>query len=1154
MPETIYYQWQNEYLLRTIYPLRELKLRDFLVAMFDIDVWQRYRDKTPQDIPGEIEAYCEAQREKLRSALETYRRLEAYFLDSDVTDAYEAAFSTIDSLVMVKINDLHKVILRYFPHYNNPFKERYFLAERLRQLEDLRKNVLFQISEKQRAVRNMGPSWPKKAAYEAEAGRLAREAVPMVEHELAALNQFVAAYERLLRYRQEMEKRQKQRQKEQDALRQRQQALRVEMDALQAKLFSAEQQFQRIANPPDFDATRGYFLDAAAAAQYAQRFPQADPTVLLTVEKLHQTFLTYFPHYHNPVKEKYFLGQRIVEFRAYTQRKQQELADRERALQWNRLSEAAREKHRAEIAVLRESSLPILNAELARLEDFQWLYLQRGSPQPDLAASLAQAAAERDALADRLAQRQTDMQQTEAALRQLQSAANANEEDQLLAMIDPALVTVNEVVQDMVDQYRAEWSQKSQQDLLEAVVQRFMEQPQRYPLWLQYMVIHFSGMRYQSAHGSWADPKGLLLSLRMRAVQQEMRQLDDDSVMAMAEQRRLSYRAASAGGPVLTAAEGEMLEPPALARAKEQAWRDKLSYHLRALEQPQRYQRWRALLDLRIDEEEYEIDHLDDQQVLDGLSALKADLPKWMWKEIVRVTELRLTEVVDANWEQLTPEDLEERNLRQMGQFREILNTWKAKNLTGWREAHDISSRLIVSRAVCNEVAEHIQHIRGLTPPGGLTAKPEWYRRKEKDALSANPPPADRPIFLKPRAPADFREGASILWIQWVQKKPNIWQIARPLTLQNGEQLLNELSDDTYTIRNAGSHYERRGVHREKDEHGNPVERTSLNYLRWLHEATVVTVADTAQGTAVFTFETALPTDDKRQATIGVFKRMAADLRHQASAAWLNGTFVGYMPPGDPPYEALSTMLDWNRVLLRNAYTKEEMDNYWRTVGRPVGLPFARRLAVEPAATLVESAPSFRPGIVTHAIACYEPAPDGHMQVYQPEVYITRGLRLTVFRDEAVVRQGERYYPVETCAAEPRAAGLYIRAAEVIRLGKRGAKMSLIARDDISLYRLSDCNTQLRVTFAASDSILVRGTEVRVSTAHRFAPNDPGQGVLRAKNGGHYYLIVECPHKPSAEGWFVRKKDLKSLAGARRGTARARSSAETRRKPVLPVE
>ena len=36
--EPMYFQWQNEVLLKTIYPLREMKLRDFLVYYKEIDL------------------------------------------------------------------------------------------------------------------------------------------------------------------------------------------------------------------------------------------------------------------------------------------------------------------------------------------------------------------------------------------------------------------------------------------------------------------------------------------------------------------------------------------------------------------------------------------------------------------------------------------------------------------------------------------------------------------------------------------------------------------------------------------------------------------------------------------------------------------------------------------------------------------------------------------------------------------------------------------------------------------------------------------------------------------------------------------------------------------------------------------------------------
>ncbi|RDJ94336.1 hypothetical protein B4Q13_15140 [Lacticaseibacillus rhamnosus] len=42
-------------------------------------------------------------------------------------------------------------------------------------------------------------------------------------------------------------------------------------------------------------------------------------------------------------------------------------------------------------------------------------------------------------------------------------------------------------------------------------------------------------------------------------------------------------------------------------------------------------------------------------------------------------------------------------------------------------------------------------------------------------------------------------------------------------------------------------------------------------WLRWIHEATVAEVAETADGIVVLTFETALPYDDPRMSAIGVF-------------------------------------------------------------------------------------------------------------------------------------------------------------------------------------------------------------------------------------------------------------------------------------------
>ena len=59
MAEPMYFQWQNDILVKTIYPLREMKLRDFLVYYKEIDLWAEYKNKKIEDIPTEVQAYID---------------------------------------------------------------------------------------------------------------------------------------------------------------------------------------------------------------------------------------------------------------------------------------------------------------------------------------------------------------------------------------------------------------------------------------------------------------------------------------------------------------------------------------------------------------------------------------------------------------------------------------------------------------------------------------------------------------------------------------------------------------------------------------------------------------------------------------------------------------------------------------------------------------------------------------------------------------------------------------------------------------------------------------------------------------------------------------------------------------------------------------
>jgi len=431
------------------------------------------------------------------------------------------------------------------------------------------------------------------------------------------------------------------------------------------------------------------------------------------------------------------------------------------------------------------------------------------------------------------------------------------------------------------------------------------------------MVIHFSGMRYATAHGSWADPKDLLLSLRTSALEKDFKKMDDDAVEAMSQERITMYETPN----------GASANAPKLAQTTDGKWKDKIAFHLRGLKSPSDYYQRKALFDLRMDEENYEVDSMKPAEALEALESIKDTLPEWMWKEIVRLTDLRVNEVKDPNWEKLTQAEEDEKNDARYAEFREIMNKWKQDNLTGWREEHDRSNRLIVTRSVCNEVAEQIQHLRGWSPPGGLTAKAPWYLKNEKEGKIAGTP---RPYFTSPTDIQDYTVGASILWLRFINdtERPNPWRIATPIQTKDGVGLI--------PAKWLGKRPSGNWTYSQSDA----VERTRIRpidgkqtakdhqWLRWIHEATVAEIAETADGTVVLTFETALPYDDPRLSAVGVFKHSQDNILWDGGEETYFGSFVGYLPEGALPVSDLEEMLDWNHILLKPFIPPAQLEDF----------------------------------------------------------------------------------------------------------------------------------------------------------------------------------------------------------------------------------
>jgi hypothetical protein len=770
MSEEIYFQWQNPHLSRTIYPLREMKLRDFLLHYFEIDTWAAYREKTLQDIETDIEAFRASQTALVTSLQAAYDHWVTYFQGKRIDIPFSAAPEELDQSIIDQLVLEHKSFDQYFLNYDTSRRQRIYLDRYINRTEKKRKSIQSEIARNQRNIINVPTSW-KVEIWQQRADILSNM-LPIVDLELSRLYEFLSVFITVQKQRAELDQLLAQKKKEKT---------RIETDL-----------------------------------RWKRNFVRQHPD-----------------------------GSRTPEF---------------------------------------EAEIKLLEQSLERIDQ----EIRRG-----LTASI---------------------------------------EDRLKAQIEKRDVSVNDIVRWKAEQYQEELEAKDHAQLLEDIVSRFLAEPKRYPLWLQYMVVHFSGMRYRSAHGSWGDPKDLLLSLRIKDIEKDLKSLDNAAILNACIQEAAKLRRLLDTGQI----------------------EDEFEYHLGRLESENPYRRRRALFDYRIDQEKKSIETSTEAQTLDALIALEDQLPGWMWKEVVARTQLRLR-VIDDNWEKLTPEERSERLERDSGVYRELMADWKRKHLTGWRAEHDRAIQLIVTRAVCNEVAEHIQHLRAHSPPGGLTAKPPWYLGRERSAGQ------DGAFFRKPRVAEDFEVGASILWLRWVKDKPNPWRITHPLQLENGEGLLpselikplsakirrqlakrlkKEKGNTSHWIyENTGDAFRRtRARVVETEVLRNKRKKTILarvfqeQWLRWMHEATVAEVAETADGPVILTFETALPYDDPRRSTIGIYKRSVRHLRYFVTGRSFNGTFVGYMPEGQLPIADLKEMLDWNKILLREALTEAETETFWRQV------------------------------------------------------------------------------------------------------------------------------------------------------------------------------------------------------------------------------
>src|SRR5215213_668 len=916
MTEPMYFQWQNETLLKTIYPLRERKLRDFLIYYKEIDLWAEYKDKKIEALQAEVQAHIVARENALITAYKSYKTLYAYFTKEDVRTQYMAKYRLPDETELLKVKELHRTLMSYLPKYADVRKEKYFVTQQVASWEQHRKSLVQEVARRQRRLNVMVPTHPRRPIETQELQKLQNITLAIVEEELGRLYVFVSTYNKIEKRKLDFYKARQLAETGSVGVRTKLDGVRTRLQPLETKHREMSTALARLRTPPTRASAEGYFVTEDVSAQLRKLFPQAELTMINALNAVHKQLAVSLRTLKDDAVKLITVKNHVYKWQEQQKIFQKEAVTLETQLRNMPADWAQRDQKQARLDMLRDVGLKAIEVEMDKLSEYQAAFEYSKKSQAELAQLIQAKEKEILGVQQSKSQLEKEASDLEMQLKSFESLLTTSEEEYLVHYSPDQPITVKDIVRGKVEDYKLSLAQKDHLQLLEEIVQRFIKQPARYPLWLQYMVIHFSGMRYATAHGSWADPKDLLINLRTSALDKDFKKMDDDAVEAMSQERISLYETPNGSTP----------NAPKLSQVTDAKWKEKIAFHLRGLKSPSDFYQRKALFDLRLDEENYEVDSMTPTQALEALEAIKDTLPEWMWKEIVRLTDLRVNQAKDPNWEKLTQEEEDQRNEAQYAQLREIMNKWKQDNLTGWREEHDRSNRLIVTRSVCNEVAEQIQHLRGWSPPGGLTAKAPWYMKNEKEAKIPGTP---RPYFMSPTSVKDYTVGASILWVRFVNELPNPWRVAHPLQTKNGVGLIPA----KFLGKRAGTGnwtYSQSDVVMRTRTHVNEKKQTvrDQQWLRWIHEATVAEIAETADGTVILTFETALPYDDPRLSAVGVFKHDISNLMWDGGEETYFGSFVGYLPEGQLPASDLEEMLDWNHILLKPFMPPAQMDAY----------------------------------------------------------------------------------------------------------------------------------------------------------------------------------------------------------------------------------
>ena len=194
MPNTFHFQWQNDFLRKTIYPIREIKLRDFLIYYKEVDLWKEYKGKDISTLKKDVDEYQNGIETAKITEFKKYSSLKNYFLTKDVKSSF-VKYKPIDELALAEIHKIHNIFSTSWA--KDIRGERSFILMRI---DSLKLQIGFlkdRVKYLKKRLEGMAVDHPSRAKDEEELKLKDGSALPMLFDEMDKLRDFEETYEKL---------------------------------------------------------------------------------------------------------------------------------------------------------------------------------------------------------------------------------------------------------------------------------------------------------------------------------------------------------------------------------------------------------------------------------------------------------------------------------------------------------------------------------------------------------------------------------------------------------------------------------------------------------------------------------------------------------------------------------------------------------------------------------------------------------------------------------------------------------------------------------------------------------------------------------------------------------------------------------------------